>query len=152
MLRKMGWSGGGLGATGAGRRVPVMVSAVYTGRMGLGGALAFPDLLPGNQAFLRECEVCAEPVPKQLWEQHCAGRKHQRKLAAAGKSAPAQLRAAPEGRAVVAAGGAGGGSKEVLVQAAQRFCEACKRAVPNKAWSMHCGGKKHIAKLARLSS
>ena len=80
MLLKMGWAGGGLGATGAGRQVPVVVSAVHRGRVGLGGALAFPGILPSNQAFLRECEVCREPVPKQLWAEHCAGRKHQRNM------------------------------------------------------------------------
>jgi hypothetical protein len=156
MLLKMGWSGGGLGASGTGLQNPIMVSTVYAGRLGLGGVLEFPDLPPENQAFLLECKVCGGPVPKQIWEEHCAGRKHQRKLAEKNAHAKPvtedqqQSPIRPKKRAVVVSGGFD--PKEVLVQAAQRFCEACKRAVPTKAWSMHCGGKKHIAKLARLKS
>ena len=38
----------------------------------------------------------------------------------------------------------------LVVQKAQRVCEACQRAVPAKAWDMHCAGKKHKAKAARM--
>ena len=154
MLLKMGWSGGALGANGTGLEHPIMVSRAYTGRMGLGGTLAFPDLPPENQSFLQQCDVCGEPVPKQTWEEHCAGRKHQRKLAEKNAQAKPvaveqeQALPRPKKQAIVVSED---NKKEVVVQAAQRFCEACTRAVPFKAWSMHCGGKKHIAKLARLA-
>ena len=156
MLLKMGWCGGGLGASGTGRHNPVMISTVYTGRLGLGGTLVFPLLPPENQSFLHECEVCGEPVPKNIWEEHCAGRKHRRKLAERDVQVADEHdleQAAPthpkkKKRAVVVVSeGAWRESKTVLVQSAQRFCEACQRAVPIKAWSMHCGGKKHLAKL-----
>jgi hypothetical protein len=88
-----------------------------------------------------------------MWEEHCSGRKHQRKLANknAGITDEQQQKPTKPKRRTVVVPGENCDNKEVLVQAAQRFCEACKRAVPNKAWSMHCLGKKHIAKLVRLS-
>ena len=145
-MLKLGWTGGSLGVNGTGLQTPITALTMYRGRMGLGGELAFPDLPPENQAYLRECEVCGGPVPKQMWEEHCAGRKHQRKLATKNAGMPKKLK-----RRKVVVAGEECDDKEVVIQAAQRFCEACKRACPIKAWSMHCLGKKHLTKLASLS-
>ena len=139
MLLKMGWRGGGLGVAGIGVEIPIAVSTAHTGRMGLGGTLLFPELAPENQSFLQECEVCGGAVPKQIWDEHCAGKKHQRNVARAKGESATDKHVVP-------------GKGDVVVQAAQRFCEAYKRAVPIKAWDMHCRGKKHVTKFARLNS
>ena len=57
MMLKLGWSGGVLGASGAGLETPITASTMYRGRIGLGGTLAFPELPSENQAFLQECKV-----------------------------------------------------------------------------------------------
>ena len=93
----------------------------------------------------------------QIWEEHCAGKKHQRNLAKQNEQeAPMSddlitNDTSRKKKTTVVVSEGDGGSKGVLVQAAQRFCVACSRAVPVKAWEMHSNGKKHKAKVALVT-
>ena len=160
LLVKMGWSGGGLG--GVGIAVPVVATG-YRHRVGLGSEQLFPELPGENQAFLRRCDSCDKPVPTRLFEEHCGGRKHlarleatlrgAEKVAKQNKKAARLVKVKVRGSTGTKAplGGSEPAVSEILVQAAQRVCEACQRAVPAKAWEMHCGGKKHKTKAARMA-
>ena len=93
----------------------------------------------------------------QIWEEHCAGKKHQRNLAKQnGQEAPLSEDSimndmVRKKKTTVVVSEGDGVSKGVLVQAAQRLCVACSRAVPVKAWEMHSSGKRHKAKVALIT-